>query len=144
MDWRKEAAEELREYEAKKTALHSLPEDIAQLKAGAYGLGGASNSVPVKGGGSTWEGKQIDRIVRHEKLETSLRHVTEWVEKVETGLAILDAEERLVLDRFFIHPAKGNVDRLCGELGLEKSAVYNRRDTALRKYTLARYGCTEV
>ena len=144
MNWKYESMEELREYEAKRTAVESIPEEILQIKAQMVKLGGSSSSTPVKGGGSQWEDKQINLIVKLDKLDTSLTLSKDWVAKVERGLAILNAEERLVLNRFYISPAKGNVDRLCGDLHLEKSAVYERRDKALRKYTLARYGCVEI
>ena len=144
MNWKLESMEELREYEAKRTAVESIPQEIRQLREQMGKLGGSSSSVPVQGGGSRWEDRQINLIVKIDKLDASLGLAQDWVKKVERGLAVLTAEERLILDRFYINPAKGNVDRLCGELHLEKTAVYNRKDAALRKYTLARYGCVEV
>lgn len=144
MNWKYESMEELREYEAKRAATESIPEEILQMKAQMAKLGGSSNSTPVKGGGSQWEDRQINLIVKMEKLKTSLEYAQDWVSKVERGLVILTAEERLILDRFYINPAKGNVDRLCGDLHLEKSTVYERKDKALRRYTLARYGCVEI
>ena len=145
MNWKQESKEELREYEAKKNALYSIPAEMAQLRAEMSRIGGcSSSSVPVAGGGSRWEDKQINLIVKCDKLETSLAYVRNWVEKVERGLSVLSGEERMILDRFYINPAKGNVDRLCGDLHLEKSAVYDRKDAALRRYTLARYGCAEI
>ena len=144
MNWKLESMEELREYEAKRTAVESIPQEIRQLRDQMGKLGGSSSSAPVKGGGSRWEDRQINLIVKIDKLDASLGLARDWVKKVERGLAVLTAEERLILDRFYINAAKGNVDRLCGELHLEKTAVYNRKDAALRKYTLARYGCVEV
>lgn len=144
MNWKLESMEELREYEAKRAAVESIPQEIRQLREQMGKLGGSSSSAPVKGGGSRWEDRQINLIVKIDKLDASLGLAQDWVKKVERGLAVLTAEERLILDRFYINPAKGNVDRLCGELNLEKTAVYNRKDAALRKYTLARYGCVEV
>lgn len=145
MDWKRESTEELREYAVRQAALRSIPEELAQLKAEAKSMGGSTtSSTPVKGGGSAWEDKQINLIVKREKLETSLRHTRIWVAKVEKGLSALSTEEKLILERFYIYPAKGNLDRLCEELNIEKSAVYLRKDAALRRYTLARYGCVEV
>lgn len=144
MNWKQESKEELLEYAAKKKALESIPADIAQLRSEMSRLGGSNSSVPVKGGGSRWEDRQINLIVKCDKLETSLAYARNWVEKVERGLSVLSLEEWMILDRFYIHPAKGNVDRLCGDLHLEKSAVYDRKDAALRRYTLARYGCVEI
>ena len=144
MDWKQESKEELREYVAKRTALESIPAEIVQLRSEMSRLGGSSSSVPVKGGGSRWEDRQINLIVKCDKLESSLAYVSAWVEKVERGLSVLSTEERLILDRFYINPAKGNMDRLCGDLHLEKSAVYERMHAALHRYTLGRYGCIEI
>lgn len=144
MNWKYESMEELREYEAKRMAVESIPEEIQQLRTQMVKLGGSGNSTPVKGGGSQWEDRQINLIVKMEKLNTSLCYAKEWCARVERGLVVLTDEERLILDRFYINPAKGNVDRLCGDLCLEKSAVYERKDRALRRYTLARYGCMEI
>lgn len=144
MDWKREAMDELREYEAKKAAVQSIPEDIAQLKAEAVRMGGtSSNSVPVKGGGSAWEDKQINLMAKIEKLKTSLVVTRHWVKQVEKGLALLNDEERLILERFYIRNERGAADRLAGDLRIDIKTVYHRKDAALRKYTLARYGCIE-
>ena len=145
MNWKYESMEELREYEAKRIAAESIPDEIRQLKSDMAKMGGSScSSVPVKGGGSQWEDKQINLIVKIEKLKTSLGYARDWVAKVERGLSALSDEERMILDRFYINPVRGNVDRLCDELCLEKSSVYDKKDKALRHYTLARYGCVEI
>lgn len=144
MDWKQETKSELREYNAKRTAVDSIPTEIAQLRAEMKRLGGSSNSIPVKGGGSRWEDKQINLIVKIDKLNASLAYVQDWVSKVERGLSVLTTEERSILERAYISPEKGYIDRLCGDLHLEKTAVYDRIYAALRKYTLARYGCVEI
>lgn len=144
MNWKQESKDELREYEAKRTAAQSIPEEIRQLEAQMVKLGGSSNATSVKGGGSPWEDRQINLIVKIDKLTTSLNYAKDWVSKVERGLAVLTDEEKLILDRVYINPAKGNVERLCGDLHVERSAVYERMDKALRRYTLARYGCIEI
>ena len=66
-----------------------------------------------------------------------------WVEIVEGGFSILDDEDRLVLELLFIHKVKRRVDLLCDLLGASKSAVYARRDKALRRFTMALYGASE-
>ena len=50
----------------------------------------------------------------------------------------------LILDRFYIHPARGNAGRLCEELCMERANVYRRKDQALRRFTMALYGWEEV
>lgn len=59
------------------------------------------------------------------------------------GLAVLTPEERLVLDRFFIHPEKGAADRLAGDLHLDVKTVYRRKDAALLHFTISLYGGVE-
>ena len=63
--------------------------------------------------------------------------------QVDKALSVLDDEERLVLDRFYIHRTKDSVGELCDRLNLEKTAVYDRREKALRHFTIALYGITE-
>lgn len=144
MDWKKEAIDKLRRYEAKKQALVSIPAEIRRLELKAGSIRSATaDGTPAQGGGSGREDMMLSNIVHREELERSLEQARICVELTTAGLEILNDEERLVLDRFYIHPGKGNLDRLCGELGVEKSQAYERRNCALRKFTIALYGVTE-
>lgn len=144
MNWKSEAVEKLRDYEAKKHCLSSIPTEIRQLKE-QYGAirSSTSDGTPVTGGGSGREDMLLSNIVKREELERTLRQAARWVQLVDAGLEILSQEEKLILDRFYIHPAKGNVDRLCEELGVEKPSVYRRKDNALRHFTMCLYGAVE-
>lgn len=143
-DWKISAIEKLKQYEAKRQALDIIPMQIAEIESTMTSIRSGANIAPVSGGKSTGkENMLLSCIVQKEELQRNLDRVKLWIEFVEKGLAVLDQDERLVLDRFFIHPAKGNIDRLCGELFIEQSQVYKRRDKALRKFTIALYGCVE-
>jgi len=145
MDWKREAIDKLRQYEAKRTALMDIPGDIAQLESSVKRIRSAvTDGTPVRGGGSGREDMLLNNIVKREELKVAYKAANEWVDRVNKGLAILDAEEKLILDRFYIAPAKGNVERLCEELCIEQSSVYRRRDKALHRFTLALYGCIET
>lgn len=145
MDWKREAMEKLKSYNARKQSLRSIPEEIARLESEMQSIrSAASDGTPVSGGGSGREDRYLSNIVHREELSHSLEQAKAWVRLVDAGLAILSPEERLVLDRFYINPARGNVDRLCGELGIEKSQVYARKDSALHHFTLSLYGCAEI
>ena len=86
----------------------------------------------------------LSNIVHREELQRRLSDAQRWVDIVDGGLAVLSDEDRLVLDRFYIHPMRGNVERLCNELGLEdERSVYKRKDKALRRFTVALYGICE-
>ena len=145
MNWKFEAIEKLKQYEAKKQSLTSIPEEIARLESAMQSIRSATaDGTPVKGGGSGREDMRLSNIVHREELERSLEQAKMWVALVDAGLEILRDEERLILDRFYIHPERGNVDRLCGELCVEKSQVYARKDSALHHFTISLYGCSEI
>lgn len=145
MNWKSEAMEKLRLYEAKKQSLRSIPEEIKRLESTMKSIrSAAADGTPVSGGGCGREDMMLNNIVQREELERSLEQVKMWVALVDAGLEILTEEERLILERFYINPAKGNVDKLCGELGVEQSSVYRRRDRALHHFTVCLYGCSEI
>lgn len=145
MNWKTEAIDKLRQYEARKNALQSIPRELESLRSARRNIRSATaDSTPTRGGGNGREDAMLSSIVKEQELERSLKTAREWVVAVESGLAILSKEERLVLDRFYISPAKGNVDRLCEELHVEKTQVYARKDAAIWKFTIALYGCCET
>lgn len=145
MNWKYEAIEKLKGYEAHCNALKAIPAEIKRLELAATSIRSAiTDGTPVSGGGSTREDVMLSNIVCREEQNLLLEQAKRWVEIVDGGLAVLDGEERLVLERFYIHRAKGNVERLCDELHLEKSRVYELKDKALRHFTIALYGLTET
>ena len=144
MNWKKEAIEKLKEYNARKQAIASIPMEIAQLESAVRGIRSASaDGVAISGGGSGREDMLLSNICKREELKRSLAAAKVWVSQVEDAMAVLNQEERLILDKFYINPARGNVDRLCGELNVEKPTIYRRKDDALRHFTICLYGCTE-
>ena len=64
--------------------------------------------------------------------------------QIDNALAMLDDQERLVLERFYINRCPGYVDVLCQELGYERSHIYNIKGAALRHFTTAMYGLVEL
>lgn len=145
MDWKREAIDKLRCYAARKNAIVSIPQEIRRLEDAFAGIRSATtDGTPVHGGGSSREDMLLSNIAHRDELERSLRQAKDTVAIVDSGLAVLDDSERQVLDRFYMHPAQGNVDRLCEELNLEKSAVYDRKEKAIRRFTIALYGITET
>lgn len=144
MYWKYDAIDKLKEYTAKKHSLVSIPEEIRLLESRATAIRSATaDGTPVRGGGSGREDALLSNVVHRCELERNLEQAKLWVQSVDTALELLSDEERKVLERFYIHPARGNVDRLCEELNREKSAVYERRDSALRHFTVALFGVSE-
>ena len=145
MNWKYEAIDKLKQYEAKKRSLRAIPEEINRLEAAIVGIrSAAADGTPVRGGGSGREDAYLSNIVRREELKRSLDQTQKWVDFVNQGLDHIAEDERRILDRFYINPARGNVERLCEELNCEQATVYRRREQALRSFTLSLYGCMEI
>lgn len=145
MNWKFEAIDKLRSYEARKRSIENIPQEIERLKSSFSGIRSATtDGTPISGGGNTREDVMLSNIVHRDELKRRLKEAKLWVSVVDRALEVLDDEERLVLDRFYIHRSTGAVAELCDVLNLEKSAVYDRRDKALRRFTLALYGVTET
>lgn len=144
MKWKTEAMEKLRRYDAMRQALRNIPEEIERLKDEVRSLRGvATDRTPVKGG-SRREDALIDNVVQRQELEWTLKQVKRWLTVADRGLLALTPEERLVLQRLYLYPERGAMDRLCTELGMEQSSVYRKRDEALRHFTVAMYGFSET
>jgi DNA-directed RNA polymerase specialized sigma subunit len=145
MNWKREAIDKLKNYEAHREALENIPKEIKRLESAYAGIRSATtDGTPVSGGGNTREDSMLSNIVHRDELKRRLREARLWVAQVDKALAVLDDEERLVLDRFYIHRAKGNVGELCERLNVEQATVYRKRDSALRRFTIALYGVTET
>lgn len=145
MNWKTEAIEKLRQYNAMKTALTNIPEELSRLEQSSCAIRSArTDGTPVKGGTNRREDALIDNLVYRQELTWALENAKSWVSLVSSALGVLKPDEKLILTRLYIYPEKNNVDRLCEELFIEQSSVYRRRDAALRKFTTALYGIAET
>lgn len=144
MNWKSEAMEKLRRYDAMRAASCNLPKEIQRLRIAARATKGASTDVtPVKGSGNRREEMLMDNLVHQQELQWTLDQTKCWLDVTERALRSLTKEEKLILQRLYICPEKGAVERLCEELGLEQSSIYRRRDRALQRFAIALYGFPE-
>ena len=145
MNWKREAIDKLKNYEAHRQALENIPREIKRLESAYTGLRSASTeNAPVSGGVGTREDCVLSNIVLRDELKRRLKEARLWTAQVDKALAVLGEEEKLVLDRFYIHRAKGNAGELCERLNVEQATVYRKRDSALRRVTIALYGVTDT
>ena len=72
-----------------------------------------------------------------ESLNQKLRETAFILTQLDIGLSALTEEERLILDKMYIHPVKGMTNLLCNALEVELATVYRRRNKALVKLTRA-------
>lgn len=144
MKWSDCAIQDLRKYKYLKASMESIPERMEALHCRLVSVkGAATDKVPVKGGSSRYEDTLVDIIVEKERLKYLYRANKMLLDLIERGLASLDKTERLVLERFYIDRPKNHVEKLMEELNYEKSRVYEIKDQALYKFTIAMYGIVE-
>lgn len=143
--WKYRAIDKLKDYTAQKASLQNLPEEISRLESEARSIKSAtSDGTPVKGGGSGREDRLLSNIVKRGELAMLLDRAKVAVGTTDRGLAVLNADERHILDLMYIVREKGAVGRLMDEYGLqEESSLYKRVNKALIHFTVAMYGATE-
>ncbi len=141
MNWKEEATEKLRKYDAMRLAVQNLPEELKRLEQAACAIRSArTDGTPVKGGSNRREDMLLSNLVCREELSRTLRQARIWVSTADRALGALSPEEKLVLHRLYIHPERNAIERLCQELSLEQSSIYRKRDQALHRFTMALYG----
>lgn len=143
--WKFKAIDRLKDYAAQKASVINLTEEISRLEMEAYSIKSAtSDGTPVKGGGSGREERLLSNIVQREEYSLMRDRARLSVGMVDRGMSILSVEEKHLLDRMYIDRERGDTTRLMNELGLhEVSSLYKRVNKALRRFTIALYGCTE-
>lgn len=144
MNWKAEAIKDLKNYPQRKNAIDSINEKIKVLDEQMISLKGISTSEPVMGGMSKQEERWLDNISEREKLGFNLKIVETLVEIVEKGLGALDEQECAILRSFYIERRERRIEELCEEFHFEKSRLYQLKDNALRKFTIAMYGTVEI
>ena len=144
MNWKAEAKEKLRRYDAMRLATINIPEEMERLELDAQAIRSAkTDGDVVNGGGSKREEALINNIIERQELAWTLQQAQLWLKITDRALTALSKEDRLILHRLYIYPEMGAPERLCKELGLETSTIYRRRDRALKRFTLAYYGIDE-
>lgn len=144
MNWKAEAKEKLRRYNAMRLATVNIPEEIQRLELDAQSIRSAkTDATPVIGGGNKREEAMINNIIERQELERTLEQAHIWLRSTDRALTALSKEERILLHRMYMYPQKGGLEELSKELGVETSSLYRRRDKALKHFTLALYGIAE-
>ena len=146
VNWENVAIDDLRKYEKMRHSLVSIREKQAALDLQSGVIRSSfRDSEPVSGSGSSGaEDRLISNIVERERLDGNYQAVEKLVVRMDKALSMLDDQERLVLERFYINRSPGYVDRLCEELGYEVRNIYKIKDAALKKFTISMYGLIEL
>lgn len=144
MNWKTEAVEKLRRYENMCRAVKSLSMELQRLEAESEALrSGAWVCVGGNANVRKQEDRMLDNMLLRKELTWALDQAYCWINLVDNALAGLSREEQTILRRMYMASADAAMDRLCNELGMERSSIYRHRDKALEKFTRCLYGSQE-
>ena len=138
MNWKKIAIERLQEYEPRKLSLETIPEQLKTLELTYTAIKGATgDETGIRATNGKKDDAWIANILQREELKKSLQIAQSECTITEKALEILSDDEKHILDMFYIAKQRGHVERLSEELCVERSRVYELKDEALQKFTLA-------
>lgn len=135
-DWKNEAVDKLRQYEAKRRSLVLIPREVEQLESELA-------SLEIAPADESTSDRILDCTMQRAELLNNLKRAHLWVADVAEALDSLEQGDRRLLERFYIDGKSGAATDLAAELIADIKTVYRRKDNALRKFTIALYGCTE-
>ena len=124
MNWKEEATEKLRKYDAMRLAIKNLPEELRRVEQAACAIRSARvDGTPVKGGSNRREDMLLNNLVYREELSSALSQAKLWVSTADRALGALSPEEKLILHRMYIYPERNALERLCRELGTGSNRI---------------------
>lgn len=122
------------DYNQRKEQLHTLPERIATERARLTSIRSASaESAMLHGGGNVRQERDATILVEIDRLTAELKLARLEVSTVDRILESLDEQSRRIVEQLDIYHIKGAVERLCKEMGYERSRFYDLYDNALDK-----------
>ena len=152
MNWKSETARDLREFRALEIFIENYPEQMAELDSQLKHLRGAKiDAVPTATGGCRTDDAWINVIAKKERLAWNFDNRLAKYKRLKKALALLDDEERYILEAFYINRPggkyrtrdKSHVDRCMSYLHCSQSEVYRRKEDALHTLTVTLYGQVE-
>ncbi len=84
--------------------------------------------------------QELERLKKEQEgVWSALSQVRSQLTALESALQVLTPEERLVVEQIFVYPQRGNVNRLCQILEIERTGIYRRKKRALEKLAEAMF-----
>lgn len=140
--WQVISLNDLANLRRKEASIKSLEEQLEEVRIRSVSVSGV-NYEKVQASGRAIHNpadQWMNDIMLKEELEQQLRNVRSEVFRIHKTLESMVAEERLVLEHFYIDRKAQSIDNLVMKLHMEKSSIYRLKDRALENYVLIRYG----
>lgn len=135
----------LRNLEHVRYSIQSMENRITILKSQFGALRSATtDSIPTHGGTSSREDAMICNIAERQELERNIRFARAEVKEIDDAMSQLPADDRTVLQKFYVRRARCSADTLAEELHCDRSTVYRIRDRALVELARMLYGRVEL
>ncbi len=143
MNWEKEAINDLKTYRARKGSIENVKEKIKALELQARDPKGCS--ITSSGGGAaSHEDVLINNIAERGRLTLLVTTTEMLIGAIENGLKQCTEQQRRILEIAFINHTPNYIDVLSKEFGYEKTKIYELRRKAIRQFTIALYGITDL
>lgn len=144
MNWKQQAIDRLKQMPYMERSLECIPTELHRLEQEASTLGSASLSLSRTANHRSRENRFLNNCMQRQHLRQQLEDARLWLKSTRKALDGLTQEQRQLLQYFYVRPVNDPVDRLCRELGLERSSVYRHRDKALQTFATCLYGPTNI
>lgn len=139
--WKRQAEDDLKDYEAKKKSLENIPDQIRELEEKLTSIRSqTADSVSVKGGGGNRDDAYLNNIVARDRLSANLEDNRRFVSRVSNALSILNEDEKELLRRFCMNRERGAAYTMAEEKHVDHKTIYRWKDAALEKFATAMYG----
>ena len=90
MNWKAEAKEKLRRYDAMRLATVNIPQEIQRLEVDAQSIRAAKTDAPVvKSSGGSREDALLNNILHRQELVWTLQQAQFWLQTTERALSAL-------------------------------------------------------
>ena len=141
MTYRDRMTADLKRFPLDKKAVRQLQLELETIQAEMTAIKATNyDKMPTGSGTNTQQEKIIDAIARKEEKTANL-HATELkVRDMENLLNELSPEDRELIEKTIIQRERNAEEILADKMGLEKRQVFNRKNTAITKLCMIRYG----
>ena len=144
MNWKRETIQDLKDFKYLQEYVAKYPRLMAELHEDLTSLKGICNKEAVSGGGSSkTEDAWINIIAKKDQIKVNHNVKVLKYKRIKESLDILSEQERITLDYFYIEKRKNHIGELMRRFYIEKSAVYDLKNEALRKLAISMYGSCE-
>lgn len=139
MNYKKWLIEDLQNLERWRFSILQQTEELTTIEAEMTAIK-ATDYDKIPGGGDVQKDRLLTAVAKKDELTANLELTRRKVNDLERLLSELPDDERLIIDRMFVHREKYAAENLGAELGYEAAHIYRLKNQALVHLATARHG----